>query len=357
MKTFLKGMETGSRKLLFRFMTAAARRQVRKVVPKGERLNRIMIMRQDRIGDMVMTLPLLRKMGELYPEARIGVVASESNSIVLKYEKGIQLLPFQKDPAGFLRSIVRAREFAPDASVDMHMHDSTTSFLFCMLSGAFWKLHVDRNNRLPFNVRVPARQDGHIVTAFADLLSGLGKRLDTENLNREPALSGTELEFAANFWSGAGLDPRKCALVNISAGGDNRRWPSENYAAVCRGLANEGLAPVIVSSPADREKAVGITEGCEVSFIAPPTPDILHLAALLGGTALLVSPDTSVVHLAAACGVPVAGMYLPFDPSLPKWFPWKTDCEVVMAKDSRSLDSVKPEILLKAALSVLERRV
>ncbi|MBD3278713.1 MAG: hypothetical protein GF388_10470 [Candidatus Aegiribacteria sp.] len=355
MRSLLKGLETGSRKLLFRFISSAARRNVHQTVPIGEELRRILIMRQDRIGDMVMTLPLLRKLKEIHRKARIGVVASRSNSVVLKYEEDVEVLPFQKDPAGFLRSIVRAAEFRPDAAVDMHMHDSTTSYVFCLLSGALWKLHVDRENRLPFNVRVTANQDGHIMTTFADLLSGLGKELKTENLDSEPFLSETELDFAGGFWKRTGLSPGNCAIVNISAGGDNRRWPVKRYVAVCQGLAKMNLVPVIVSSPGDREKAHTAAEGENSTVVAPLTPDILHLAALLRGTGLLVSPDTSVVHIAAACGVPVVGMYLPFDSSLPKWYPWRVDCEVVMADDSHSLDSVNPQDVIESASRILGR--
>ena len=353
MKRILKRIETGSRRILFESLSAAAGRNVLQAVPGGEELRRILVMRQDRIGDMVMTLPLLRQLQKLHPEASMGVVASESNSIVLKYERDIEILPFRKDPAGFLRSVVRAAEFAPDAAVDMHMHDSTTSFLFCMLSGAFWKLHVDRKNRLPFNVRVPADQSGHIITAFAELLSGLGKKLDIDDLQGEPSLSDVELEFASRFWNSMGLDPGNCVVVNISAGGENRKWPLENYAAVCGGLAKTGLVPIVVSSPGDRRRGKAIAAGECNTVPAPLTPDILHLTALLRGTALLVSPDTSVVHVAAACGVPVVGMYLPFDPTLPKWYPWKVDNEVIMASDSRSLCSVKPETVIETALSLL----
>ncbi len=48
-----------------------------------------------------------------------------------------------------------------------------------------------------------------------------------------------------------------------------------------------------------------------------PWPD---LAALIGGAALYVGPDTSVTHLAAATGTPTVALFGPTDPRL--WGPW-----------------------------------
>ncbi len=322
-------------------------------VPDEEVPERILILRQDRIGDMIMTLPLIRRLRELYPEAAICVLASESNRIILKYETGLEVITFRKDPYGFISSLVEARSFNPDAAVDMHMHDSTTSFLFAVLSAARWRLHVDRNNRLPFNVRVQAAQDGHILDAFAGLLSGLGRKMETAGLSREIILSEAETCFAEGFWNGAGALPGDCAAVNISAGGENRKWGVDRYIQVCRYLLQLGLKPLIIYSPSDRSEAEEICRSESGILISPYTPNILHLAAIIRGAAILVSPDTSVIHLAASYGIPVVGMYLPFDPALPKWYPRDVRNEIVMASDHLSLDSISPEMISEAVRRVI----
>ena len=61
---------------------------------------------------------------------------------------------------------------------------------------------------------------------------------------------------------------------------------------------------------------------------APPT-DLAALAALLRAGALLVSGDTGPLHLAAALGTPVVGLYGPSDPA--RNGPWSPDDEIVSA--------------------------
>ena len=326
-------------------------------VPDDCKLQRILLLRQDRIGDMIMTLPLIRRLGELHPATRIGIVASESNRIILKYETGLDIITFRKNPGGFISSLVEAGNFNPDAAVDMHMHDSTTSFVYALSSGARWRLHIDRENRLPFNVRVSAPQDGHIMDAFAGLLSGLGRKVETVGMKREITLSTEETGFANDFWNRSGILPGDCAAVNISAGGENRRWGVERYARVCSCILDMGLKPLILYSPTDYEAARSIHHSEPGVLISPVTLSILHLAALIRGVTILVSPDTSVIHLAASSGIPVVGMFLRFDPSLPKWYPWNVKSEVLMATDHISLDSVSPEMVSGAVRKLVSNMV
>lgn len=354
MSGMLKKLEVLSRKILFRALApGVSSGNVPLSVPVGETVNSVLIMRQDRIGDMIMTLPLIRRIRDLYPGIKIGVVASESNSIILEHEDGLNVITYRKDPGGFISSLTEARHFSPDAAIDMHMHDSTTSFIYALASGARWKLHIDRENRLPFNIRVKAPQDGHIMEAFAGLLSGLGRRVEAKGLNREITLSREEISFAEDFWNRSNTSPGNCAAVNISAGGENRRWEASGYARVCSCIIDLGLKPLILYSPQDLSSAEAVCRIEPGVIVSPVTPSILHLAALIRGVSLLVSPDTSVIHLAASYGIPVVGMYLPFDPSLPKWYPWDVRNRILIASDEKSLDSIDPDAIADAVRELL----
>lgn len=356
MRGLLKKLEIFGRRMLHHALFSVVE-GITGAVPDDDRLQRILLMRQDRIGDMILTLPLIRRLGELYPDSRIGIVASESNGIILKYETGLDIITYRKNPGGFISSLVQARNFNPDAAVDMHMHDSTTSFVYALSSGARWRLHIDRENRLPFNVRVCAPQDGHIMDAFAGLLSGLGRKVETAGLKREISLSEEETDFAADFWNRSGIPPGDCAAVNISAGGENRRWGVDRYARVCSSILEMGLKPLILFSPTDIETARAVYHSEPGVLISPVTPGILHLAALIRGVTILVSPDTSVIHLAASYGIPIVGMYLRFDPSLPKWYPWDVKSEVLTASDHTSLDSISPEMVSEAVRALVSDMV
>lgn len=354
MPGFLKKLEVFSRKLMFRMIAPEVSRGNAFIsIPDDAIPERILIMRQDRIGDMIMTLPLLRRLREIHPGMEIAIVASESNSIILKYEKDFSIIIYDKSPLKLLNSLWKARKFSPGAVVDMHMHDSTTSFIYAVFSGAKWKLHIDRDNKLPFNVRVEAYQDGHIMDAFSGLLSGLGKKVETEKLLRKISLSGIETDFADRFWSGLDAEPEDCIVINISAGGENRWWGIEKYKELCRWILSRGMTPIVLFAPPDVSRAESIASDEAGTVLAPLTSTVLHVTALIRHVRLIISPDTAVIHIAASQGIPVVGMYLPFDPSLPKWFPWQVNSRILMAEDQKSLESIRPEDVAEAVRSIL----
>ncbi len=355
MPRFLKKLEVFGRKLMFRIIApGVSSANTITSLPDGAIIDRVLIMRQDRIGDMIMTLPLLRRLREIHPDLSITVVASESNSVILKYEKDISVIIYDKSPGKFISSLLAARDFMPDAVVDMHMHDSTTSFIYAAFSGAKWKLHVDRENRLPFNIRVKASRDGHIMDSFSDLLSGLGREIITEELVREISLSDIETDFADRFWRGLDAEPEACIGINISAGGENRWWGVDRYMEVCRGIISLGIKPLLLYAPEHKERASAIAMHEAETLLSPMTPTVLHVAALIQNVRLLVSPDTSVIHIAASNGIPVVGMYLPFDSSLPKWYPWRVYSRILVSDDYRSLESISPESVIRGVREILE---
>lgn len=353
----LKIIERAGRRLLFGL--AGYWRDSLEVIDSvspGAGLKRILIMRQDRTGDMIMTLPLLRALRRAHPGVELAVVTSPGGAAVLRYEEGSEVIVLRKRPGEFLSTLAAVRKFAPDAAVDMHMHDSTTSFLFTLFSGASWRLHVERINGLPFNVRVRVRLSGHIMDAFTGLLEGLGRELEMDPEDRIPSLSAGEREFASAFWRLSGASPDECVSVNISAGGENRWWGVRNYSELCIRLLSAGLTPLILHAPEHRERACVIARSSPGSLLSPPTATILHTAALIDGTALVISPDTAVVHLAAALGIPVTAMYLPPEKDLPNWLPWKVPNRVLLSDSRASLAGIQPSETFEAARSLLRGR-
>jgi heptosyltransferase-1 len=104
-------------------------------------------------------------------------------------------------------------------------------------------------------------------------------------------------------------------FVVLSAGGGwgAKRWPPERYGAVAAGLHQRGYT-VLVAAANDRDelaqRVVAASAGGAQSVIC----DLPQLAALLRHAALCIAGDTGPLHLAAALGTPVVGIYGPTDP-------------------------------------------
>jgi ADP-heptose:LPS heptosyltransferase len=69
--------------------------------------------------------------------------------------------------------------------------------------------------------------------------------------------------------------------------------------------------------------------------------------------ALLVSPDTGLVHVASSFGIPVVGLYTPNEEHLPLWYPWRTP-NIVLTGDG-SVAEIPVSYVLKASSELIMR--
>ena len=97
-----------------------------------------------------------------------------------------------------------------------------------------------------------------------------------------------------------------------------KRWSAEDYAELARGLRrSEGLASVVSVGPArwEREFAERVVRGSAgAARLAPSTPSLLDLAALLARARLYIGSDTGPMHVASLVGTPVVQLLGPTDP-------------------------------------------
>ncbi len=326
-------------------------------IPDGAQLKRILLMRWDAIGDMMVSLPLFRKVRELFPEATMGIVVSRRNLPLLKYEEGFTAILYDSRPSVYLRSLIGARRFRPDVIVDTRMHyDSTTSFIYGVVSGAKLRLSAsNRDNRLPFSVRVPMPSGRHHYAHLTRiLLEGLGRDIDDSRLDRKLRLSTEETGFADSFWREAGLSLWKKSIgVNISAGNPSRLWGTDKTAELCSFILSTGNTPILFSTPADRHEAATISDAVPGVIVIPECRTILHAAALVKDLKAMITPDTALVHIAASYCVPVLGLFPQREEHMPLWYPWQVKHELIRTHTER-VEDISVQDVINGYVKLLE---
>jgi len=142
---------------------------------------------------------------------------------------------------------------------------------------------------------------------------------------------------------------RKVAL-NPGSGSDRRRWPPASFAWLGEALANRGFAPILLGAPPERELCAEVQMQCRIplpNFAGQTSP--AQAVHLLSQVDLLVSVDTGAVHLAAAAGTPVLGLY-----GVGAYFretaPWSAGNTVLQAPLGTEIARLPPPLVLAAAL-------
>lgn len=311
----LKRLEKAGHGLLF---AAAAR-----LLPRGERgqtpdwgagPHRVLYLRYDRIGDMIMATGLIRAIASSHPGIQLDVLASPSNAPVLEGNPHVRrVLRFDRRRARQLPGVLSMlRNGRYDAVIDgMVMSPSVTMMLLMIASGAPHRIGIGgKRNDFVYTLPVPsAPADAHFIDQSRQAALPFGIDLKQTNWKPELFLRPAEAYLAESQWATVRGGTR--LLVNISASSEERRWPAENFVAVIREAQRlDPSVRVLVMSPPDEQRAAaGITEqtAAELAY----APSIRAAFALVATATAVFTPDTSISHAAAALDIPVAVMMLP----------------------------------------------
>ncbi len=271
-------------------------------------MDRVIIFAPNWLGDAVMALPAIADVRRGSPRATIAVAARRSTAPlfemvpdvdeVVVLENGVASGPFF-DTAILLPNSFHAAVSAARAAIPERWGYRTD------WRGLFLTRAIDRPPAGTHQVEYYQ----HLVRALG-FSSGPGEpRLDVSPEMR--AAGRATLEHAG--WDG--LTP----LVAIAPGaayGGSRRWPSDRFTAVARALADEGVRPVLLGSPADAatgsavESAIGRSNTI-LNLIG--RTDVPMLTGVLANVRALISNDSGAMHLGAAVGTPLTALLGPTD--------------------------------------------
>ena len=105
-------------------------------------------------------------------------------------------------------------------------------------------------------------------------------------------------------------------VVNPGGGWRSKCWPAERYGELCAEMWNRhGLRAVVNAGPGEEELAGGVVRAAGLAKPFVVQPALPELAAILAQARLVVAADTGPLHLAAALGTHVVGLFGPTDPA------------------------------------------
>lgn len=326
----LKRLEVAWRNFWIRVLTRLMRRAPAPEQPEwGARPHRVLFLRHDRIGDMILSTGLLEAIARSHPTIKLDVLASPSNAPVLRADPHVdRVVVFDRTkPRGYLAALRQLRSARYDAVIDcMPTAPSLTTLLLMWASGATHRIGVaGRGNDAALTLPVPPRRDAtHVVDQLAALAAAFGVDWGAASFRPRVYLDERERERASAVWNADASSPdRRRLLVNISAGRAFRRWPDDRFVAVVRhALARDPrLAVVVIGAPDDRDRATAIAREADVRF--EPTPTLRDALGLVATADMVFTPDTGLAHAASAFDRPAVVMYI--HGTVAQWGPYRSD--------------------------------
>jgi ADP-heptose:LPS heptosyltransferase len=225
-----------------------------------------------------------------------------------------------------LRLLRLMRQERYDVAIDMMDNPSATSTAFCVLSGARWTVGLEKENDYSYDVIVPlrSRRDRHIIERLAPLAEVFGIPATEAERPVQYQPSEEALASADEAYVSLGVADRIKIGVNISAGSERRYWGTERFQELVRTVSATlpSATVCLLCKPSDEPRARSIVAGIGGAVVVPPSRSFDAFAAAVAQLDALLTPDTSVVHLASAFGIPCVVLYIQSNPELRIWDPY-----------------------------------
>ncbi len=298
-------------------------------------LTRILVVRTDRIGDVLLSTPVVEGLRLKFPGAYIAMLASGQTKEILEGNPFLNdVLVDAGEKASLLAQRLKAKKF--DAAVLLH----PTPRLAWALSRAKIPIRVGTGYR-GYSFLFTKRVYEHRQTAKRHELEynlTLAEVLGAPLKDPEPKilLSPEDREWAKERLAKAGVkEGEKFVGIHPGSGGTARDWRPEKFGELGERIQKELGARAIVTG-VEAEKALADIVASKMSrapvmIIGETT--LKQLAAVLEREAAFVSNSTGPMHLAAAVGTPVVVMFPPIKACSPKrWGPWGKGHKVILPK-------------------------
>jgi len=308
-----------------------------KLDPK--RVEHIVLVRIGKIGDLIVSNFAIRKVRASFPSATIHLVTLPRNRELLLYSQDVDRVMFFRRGADIIPLLLRLRAFHADILLDFNDSPSSTSALIARWGGAGLKVGFafEKNRRfLSVPVECPPKEQTHITERLRKIPEAIGLQFDETEIVPSMTLGEREAKEVDLHLSEAGAGGSFLLAVNVSAGSPSRYWQVDRWKQLLTILKVEerGAKFLMLSAPGEEKLAADVASVLPVSSrIFPLYSTLHHFAAYIAKANLLISPDTSAVHIASAFQVPVIGLYPAVEWNFQSWHPMGTLSEAIRPPD------------------------
>ncbi len=340
----------------------------------------ILVVRTDRIGDVVLTTPALEVLRQAYPKARISIMVSPLTKDIVEGNPFIdEIIVYDKRGVdrgfmNFWRFILKLKKKHFDLAINYHLKSRMNLMLF----------HAGIPNRVGFrnekfgfllteqypDPRVNGQR--HESEYCLDLLRHIG--INGHGFNLWVSVSPASEAWVDQAFQEHGILPtEKLIAIHPGASCISRRWPPERFGEVADRLAEKYRAKIVLIGSGDNQliaREVLIAMKQPVADMTGKTT-VSHLISILKRCTLLISNDSGPVHLAVGVKTPVISIFGRNQPGLApsRWRPLglfdiflhkDVGCKVCRAHlcelDFKCLKSISIEEVIAAADVIFNKK-
>lgn len=277
----------------------------------------LVLLRLSALGDILRVLPAWVNLRNAFPNARFQAVVEDRHAFLLEPLPWLEPVVVRRhelaNPMKAVKELQRVAGEIRGAEASLDFHGILKSALiprFARIEER-WGDGVTKefasslqNHPLPFKLQSRYAQALGLAEAFGQArgVAGLGRF--------QPALKNVDMPDPGNIWMQS-EKPRVVLVPGTSNRGAIKRWPTRHWVRLALSLKDRAE---VRWSLGPEEEALRQWLPEETGVPALPPLSLWQLASALRQADQVLAPDTGILHLAVALGIPVTAIYGPSDP-------------------------------------------
>lgn len=309
----------------------------------ANKIRKILFLRHDgKIGDMVINTIMFREIKKVYPEVFIGVITKVGAKAVIENNPYVdKIYNYEKNNIAIKKLASKIAKEKYDLLVDFSEVLKVNHMMLINLCKARFNMGLDRKNWQLFDISINSGKDfqwtDHITERYSAYLVKMG--LDKKNIDTTYDVYLKEDNSKYDIFL-ENIKEEKIVVLNPYGASKHKSFNIETLDKIIKYLADLKVG-VILLYFGDRYKELEILQKDNKNLYIPPEiKDIQDSAYLISKSDYVITPDTSIVHIASALNKKNISVYPPkggkFGVDHLVWAPKTEGTNVIFCKDKKS---------------------
>jgi heptosyltransferase-3 len=274
---------------------------------------RILVVAMRRLGDVLLTTPLIRSVKRAFPDASVEALVFAGTEGILSGNPdlaGVLTIP-ERASVGESFALLRRLARRYDLALTTQTGDRPTALAVIAGRQSAGPCDAGRASaaikRIALSRSYTADRTQHRIVDLLRLADLIG------------IAAARDVVVPQGDVRPDVLPNQPYAVVHAAPKFIYKRWTIDGWRRLAAALRVRGLATAVIGAKGDRAYLDAVWRDADVTRLDGELtwPE---LSALIGGARIYVGPDTAVTHLAAATGTQTVALYGPTDPRI--WGPW-----------------------------------
>ena len=280
---------------------------------ENNNIKSILFLRYDgKIGDMVVNSLMFREIKKVYPDTKIGVITRGAAIDIIKNNPNVdEIYEYHKDRKKIKDLALKIKEEKYDLLIDFSEMLRVNQMMLINLCGARINIGLDRKDWKLFDLSIESGKDfkwtEHITKRYLAYLIKLGLKKENIDISYDIYLKN-EKKYEIFFNK---IKENKKLILNPYGASKHKSFSIETLENIINYLKDKDMAIILVYFGDKYEELKFLEKKYKYVYIPKKIESILDTAILIKKSDYVISPDTSIVHIASAFNKKMITVYPP----------------------------------------------